>query len=348
MRVLIKRSIEKLSAYKVKKEDLKIKLNANESPYDMPIELKKLIADALLNESLNRYPDSESHELKKRILNYTGLDNENIILGNGSDEIIKMIIDAFLDKDDIVVTHSPTFSMYRINSNIAGGKVIEIENDLFEIDIDKLIDIANENKAKIIFLCTPNNPTGTLIPSEDIIKVLKNTNSLVVVDEAYYEFCGQTMIDKVNEYKNLIVLRTLSKAFGLAGIRVGYGAANKEIIDILNKVKPPYNLNKLSQLVGTIALDNKDIFSKCIEKIIRERKRLVNELSSMVYIEVIPSYGNFILIRSDKYSEILKGLENKGIGVKGYGEVGILKNCIRISIGTKEENEMVLNVLKEV
>jgi histidinol-phosphate aminotransferase len=348
MKNFVKKSIEVLKNYSVKEEEVKVRLNANESPYDIPMNIKNLLGDVLLKENLNRYPDSECYGFKERILKYTGLNIENIIVGNGSDEIIKMIIDAFVDKDEVVVTHSPTFSMYKVTTNIAGGKVIELENQLDKIDIDKIIDLANENKAKVIFLCNPNNPTGTLISRKDIINVLENTNSLVVVDEAYYEFCGETIIDKVNEYKNLIVLRTLSKAFGLAGIRLGYGAANKEVIEILNKVRSPYNVNRLSQRIGIFALDNKDIFLKNVKEITKERNRLIKEMKNIEYIQVFPSYSNFILIKSEKYKDILKRFREKEVGVREYGVDGSLRNCIRISIGTKEENDIVLKVLEEV
>ncbi|WIF95506.1 histidinol-phosphate transaminase [Caminicella sporogenes] len=348
MRKFVKESVRRLESYSMNEEKIEVKLNANESPYDMPINIKNVLTDVLFTEKLNRYPNSKCYELRKRISKYTGLNSENIIVGNGSDEIIKMIIDAFIDKNEVVVSYSPTFSIYKIITSIAGGKFIELENQIGKVYIDELINLANKNNAKVIFLCNPNNPTGILIPREDIMKTLEKTNSLVVVDEAYYEFCGETVIDSVRKYENLIVLRTLSKAFGLAGIRLGYGVSNKRVIEILNKVKPPYNINRLSQKIGIIALENKDIFLKHVKEIIKERNRLVKEIENIKHIEVFPNNSNFILIRSEKYEEILKRFKCKGVGVREYGVNGDLRNCIRISIGTKEENDIVLRALKEV
>jgi histidinol-phosphate aminotransferase len=287
--------------------------------------------------------------LREAIATYIGVKDENIICGNGSDEIIKMIVDAFVDKDDVVVTHTPTFSMYKVAAEISGGRVIEIEdNEDFEINIENIINAANENNAKVIFLCNPNNPTGILIGQSDIIRVLESTNAIVAIDEAYYEFCGETVVDKIDKYDRLIVLRTLSKAFGLAGMRVGYGVANSDFINVLNKVRPPYNLNTVSQAIGEVVLQNMGIVDKYIEEIKREREFFMNELSSIKDIKVIPSKSNFLLIKTDKYLDLIERFKENKIKVRDFGSDGILKNCIRLTVGTREENKKALKVIKEV
>lgn len=349
MENLVRERVKLLKAYKVKKEDFEIKLDANESPYNILDILEYEIIKNLKKEKINRYPDSDSEELRKLLAQYVGLEEDNIICGNGSDEIIRIILDAFIDKDDVVVTHSPSFVMYKISTEIVGGKIIEVESDeKFQLDINNIINVSNEKNAKAIFLCNPNNPTGTYISKEEIIKVIENTNAVVVVDEAYIEFYGSSVIDEIEKYERLIVLRTLSKAFGLAGIRLGYGAAQESVIDILNKVKAPYNLNSISQIIGRVALENIDKVMKNIEAIIDERNNLMNQLKELKEIELIPSASNFILIRTERYEEIIKKFKAKLMMIKGYGNEGKLKNCIRLTVGTKEENHKVLSLLKEV
>lgn len=349
MKNLIKESVINLKPYRVIEEEYTIKIDANESPYNILDNIGESILEELGAQRANRYPDNESLDLKKALVQYTGMDEENILCGNGSDELLKMIIDAFVDKGDNVVTHSPSFAMYKVITQIAGGNLIEVVGDeSFSIEIDNIISKANENKAKVIFLCNPNNPTGREIPKEDIMKVLDNTSSIVVVDEAYYEFNGETLIDKIDEYERLIVLRTLSKAFGLAGLRIGYGVASKDTIEILSKVKAPYNLNSISQLIGKTALDNRHIVDKYIEAIKAERKRIFRELSNIEGIETIPSKSNFILIKAEKYSDLIPRFKEEKILVKGFGKEGVLENCIRLTIGTEDENTKVLKTLKEV
>jgi len=349
MKELIKESVVNLKPYKVIEEEYEIKIDANESPYNILEDIGELIGVKLASQTPNRYPDNEAAQLKKALSQYAGVDEDNILCGNGSDELLKIIIDTFVDKGDAVVTHSPSFAMYKILTQIAGGRIIEVEGDEgFSIDIDEIISKANENAAKVIFLCTPNNPTGRVINGQDIIKVLDNTSSIVVVDEAYYEFYGETVIDKINEHERLIVLRTLSKAFGLAGLRVGYGVACKEFIEILSKVKAPYNLNSISQCIGKTALDNKDIVCKYIEAVKNERERVFKELVTIEEIEAIPSKSNFILIRTNKYKDLMSRFKEEKIQVKGFGTEGALANCIRLTVGTKNENIRVLKVLKEV
>lgn len=349
MNDLIKESVVNLKPYKVIEESYQIKIDANESPYNIFEDIGSLVLTKLAKQIPNRYPDNEATGLRKALSQYTNVEEENILCGNGSDELLKIIIDTFVDKGDTVVTHSPSFAMYKVMTQIAGGELIAVEGDEdFSIDIDQIISKANESKAKVIFLCTPNNPTGRTINRSDILKVLDNTSAIVVVDEAYFEFFGETVIDKINDYKKLIVLRTLSKAFGLAGLRVGYGVASKELIEIISKVKAPYNLNSISQCIGETVLDNKEIAFKYIEVLREERDKLFSKLKTIDGIKAIPSRSNFILIRTSKYQDLIKRFKEEKIQVKGFGTVGPLKNCIRLTVGTDKENIEVLRILKEV
>lgn len=349
MKELIKESVMNLKPYKVTKQNYRIKIDANESPYNIFEDIGSLVLSRLSEQDLNRYPDNDAAGLKKTLAEYVGVEEESILCGNGSDELLKIIIDTFVDKEDVVVTHSPSFAMYKVMTGIAGGKLIEVQgNEDFSIDINAIISKANKNKAKVIFLCTPNNPTGRIVDREDIIRVLDNTSSIVVVDEAYFEFFGETIIDKIKDYEKLIVLRTLSKAFGLAGLRIGYVAANKELIEIISRVKAPYNLNSISQYIGERVLDNKEIAFKYIEKLKYERDKLFIELEKIKGVQAIPSNSNFILIRVSKYQYLTKRFREEKINIKGFGTEGLLKNCIRLTVGTDRENIEVLRILKEV
>lgn len=349
MEQFAKKCIANIKPYRVIEEDYDIKIDANESPYNILDELGSLIIKELASNELNRYPDNEASKLKKNISLYTGINSENIMCGNGSDELLKIIIDSFIDKGDVVVTHTPSFVMYKMLTQIAGGEIIEVQGDeSFSIDIDKIISTANQSNAKIIFLCSPNNPTGIVIPKEEIIKVLDSTSAIVVVDEAYYEFYGETIIDKIQDYERLIVLRTLSKGFGLAGLRIGYGAACTKTMNILNKVRPPYNLNSISQCIGNVVLENKNTVVENIEAIKSERDKLFMELETIKDMKPIPSGSNFILIKTNKYEDLMEKFKAEKIMIKGFGTDGVLQNCIRLTIGTEEENKRVLKVLKEV
>lgn len=344
--ISVKNYVRELKPYKIKKFECKTRLDSNENPFNIAIKLKADLADEIFN-NLNRYPDSASEELRQALSNYTGLGTENIICGNGSDEIIKIVVDAFINPGDTIITHYPTFSMYKIIGEIAGAKVIEIKDDKsFNIQIDNIIFEANRRNAKLIFLCSPNNPTGTVIEEGDILKVLNNTKALVVLDEAYYEFYGKSMAPYVKSRK-LLVLRTLSKAFGIAGLRVGYGLGNSELIAVLNKVKPPYNINVLSQKIATKLLEKPQIIEEYVNYIRMERKYLNKELKKINYIDVFPSKGNYILIKTNS-SKLLNKLKEKSIGVRDYSGHRILDGYIRLSIGTRTENNEVLSVLKDV
>ncbi|QCX34561.1 histidinol-phosphate transaminase [Caloramator sp. E03] len=347
MEKLIKKSVYELEAYSAVNELCEIKLDANENPNDLFRNYHEYFLNEIIKNNINRYPDPTSLRLRKELSKYTGIDEDNLICGNGSDEIIGLIINAFVDKGDNVVIHVPTFSMYKITARISGAKVIEVESDEdFNIDINKIIKKANENNAKLIFLCNPNNPTGNVIKRDDILKVLHDTNSIVVVDEAYFEFYGQTVIDKIDEDR-LIVIRTLSKAFALAGARIGYAAAATKIINVLNKIRSPYNLNIFSQITGVIMLKHVDDVRKSIDEIKCEKEYILNQLQGLNGIKVYNGCGNFLLIRFQEFNKAVKLLKEHGISVKSFNS-DILKGCIRVTIGKRHENDKFINTVKRV
>lgn len=345
---MIKESIKGLKEYNPNNYDCKYKLDANESPFNMPQRVIDSVTERLKSMPFNRYPDPQAIKLKQYIAAYNDMKEENIIVGNGSDEMIGMIVNTFVDKGEVVLTHSPTFPMYRIYSIISDARYEEIPSSVdFKVDIDKLIFKARDIQAKIIFLCNPNNPTGNIIEKRDILRLVKEIKSIVVVDEAYIEFGGQTVIEEINNYPNLIVLRTLSKAFGCAGIRLGYMAASSEIIKLLNKSKPPYNLNSMSQIAGEEIMKHFDDIGKIARYIVEQRKDLYKKLQKINSIHPYPSHGNFILIKVGNGDRIFKRLLKHNILIRNYTQ-GVLKDYIRVTVGTSSDNDYFIKVLKEV
>lgn len=348
MENLVKKNILCLKPYTAAKDIVEVKLDANENPFNIFSGLKNEFLKKIENLEINRYPEIDNQCLSEKIGEYAGVKSENIVCGNGSDEIIQMIIHTFVDKDEYVVMPVPTFSMYSIYTEIGGGHVLEVPTDEdFNIKEDEMIKIANENKAKVIFLCNPNNPTGTVIKREVILSILNHTNSIVVVDEAYYEFLGETVIDRIEDNKRLIILRTLSKAFALAGARVGYGIANKETIKMISRAGSPYNISSISQYLGILFLDNIDRVKEKIEEIKAERNYLINEISKINGINVYPSGSNFILIKSYSSEDILNACREERIALRGFSG-SYTDNCIRITVGKREENHKLINILKRV
>ncbi len=345
---LIKESINDLKPYVPHDYDYKYKLDANESPYNLPGNILEKVIERMRDMDFNRYPDTNSVLLRKEISDYIGVDYANIIIGNGSDEMINVLIDTFVEEGDTVLSHEPTFVMYGLTSKIAGATYIDIETDEnFNVDIDELIKSANTKKAKIIFLCSPNNPTGNLMQKEDILRVVNETNSIVVADEAYVEFGGESVIKKVLNYDRLIVLRTLSKAFGVAGIRTGYLVAGNKIIDRLYSVKAPYNINSISQLIATELMKNRKEILNNVEIIKSNRDKLLNQMKQIEGIKAYDSYANFILFRVDDNKKVFDGLLERGIMVRNFSG-GRLENHLRVSVGNTEENEAFVNALREV
>ncbi|HGT1593644.1 TPA: histidinol-phosphate transaminase, partial [Clostridioides difficile] len=270
---------------------------------------------------------------------------KNLLVGNGSSEIIDLIIHTFVDKDEVILSFSPSFSMYSIYSQINGSKFIGVESDEnLVINIDNVIEKVKENNPKIVIVCNPNNPTGTILKREEIIKLLDSTNSLVVLDEAYMDFGEESMLSDVFKYDNLIVLRTLSKAFGLAGIRTGYMLSNSSLINSVEKVRPPYNLNSLSDFIATRALRNKDVVKAYIKEVKEEREVLYEEMIGMG-IKAYKSQANFILFYSE-IENLSQKLIDRGVLIRKFG--GKLENYYRVTIGDKEENSMFVGAIRDI
>lgn len=316
-------------------------LNANESPYNLPKAILEKFKDLLDNIDFNRYPDTDNTKLLASIAKTYALEVENVCAGVGSDEMLDCIFKAVISKGDKVLVPYPSFTMYKQMGIYYGANVIEIElDDEFRYDINLFIEKIISYNPKLIFLCVPNNPTGGSLSNEEIEKILKLSNGLVVVDEAYGEFDDKTALELIKKYDNLIVLKTFSKAFRLAGIRTGYALSSKENIKMINVVKMPYNLNVLSNEMAVLALDNKELILDNIKEIKNELSKTYKELKALG-IEVYDSKANFLWCKlSDKIKSAL--IENKIYirDIKFKDEM-----YSRITIGSKEEMEKLIKVV---
>lgn len=341
----MKKQLRSFQNYQVIKILQKYVINANESPYNLfhLTELQEELAEIIENYKPNRYPDGAATRLRDMLAMYTGYEADRILVGNGADEIIVYLAQCFLDPGDAVITHTPSFEMYGISCTIAGADVHHVP-DLadYRIDIDGMIAKAKELEPKLIFLCSPNNPTGYMPPRSEIVRLIEETKALIVLDEAYVEFADRDDLDLLDHYDRLIVLRTLSKAFGIAGLRVGYAVSSLEIITALNKVKGPYNVSSFSQEIAVLALEHKERIFEALTVIKSERERMKEALRQMPGMKVYDAQSNFLLVHTEDSERIFEELLDNSILCKYYGDRPHLEHSFRITIATKEINDKVL------
>jgi len=324
-------------------EENVIKLDGNENPYGCSPRVKQALADYAY---YHLYPDPEQRELRKALEKYTGVSAEYIVAGSGSDELIDLILRLFIQSGDGIINCPPTFGMYPFSTNVCGGKVISIPRKPdFSIDV-AAAKKAMDKGAKVIFIASPNNPSGNVTPERVILELLSST-AMVVIDEAYYEFSGITMVPLVAKYSNLIVLRTFSKWAGLAGLRVGYGIFPVNIVKHLMKIKQPYNINAAAQVAALESLKDISHIRGTIKAIVDERERLMAKLGQLDWLKSYPSRSNFILcsVLNGKAKAIHNGLQKKGIFVR-YFDTSQLKDCLRISVGKPEHTDALIAALR--
>ncbi len=322
-----------------------IKLDANENPYGCSPRVNKALANYPY---LNTYPDAGQTELRELLEGYTSIDAQNIVAGSGSDELIDLILRLFIKPGDEVINCPPTFDMFRFSTQIGDGTLVEVPRDKdFAVSI-KAVKAAITKKTKIILLASPNNPTGKLTPRQDILEVLEN-GLPVVVDEAYYEFSGETVAPLVKEYPNLMVLRTFSKWAGLAGLRVGYGIFPTKIANYLMAIKPPYNVNMAALVAVRESLADVDYLMSIVKKIIAERERFFGKLKKFKWLKPLPSRANFIFasVLKGEAEELQQKLQSKGILVR-YFDLPYWRDGVRISVGKPEQTDALIKALQEI
>ena len=336
-----RKDLSDFESYNAGKTEYKVRLNANESFSNLGVEIRNELGRVIEDSIYNRYPDADALEVCSLYAKYANVKSINVMAGNGSDECIQIIAHTFLNTGDKVAMQSPDFSMYGLYTKVAGGIPIEFPlNEELELDVDGFIEVANSDDVKIVFLSNPNNPTGNIISREDIIKIIEGCKCIVVIDEAYFEFYGKSVTDKIEEYQNLIVLRTCSK-IGLAAIRLGFLITNCVLMSELKKVKPPYNVNSITQSIASVILKDSEIINRNVKNILIERAYLWGKLRNIHGIKLYKAEANFILIQVKNAQEIKKRLLEQSINVRCFTS-GPLKNCLRITIGSREENDCLL------
>ncbi len=346
--LILRKNIKKLKSYSTEKVDCKAKLDANENPFDFPMELKEIILKDLLKHLFNRYPDPDSSEIKGLLSKEININKDRIAVGNGSDELIQSLTLAFGTRGSL--SFYPSFSMYGIISTVCNTnpKVISLDKN-FDIDMNITLSYIKKNQPSLIFIGYPNNPTSNSFSEDKITSIIESSSGLVVMDEAYSEFSKKTFLPLINKYDNLVVLRTFSKAYGLAGCRIGYMIASEKIVEQVNKVKLPFNLNSISQRIGIIALKHKRKCNKAIKIIISERTRLLKEIKKSSMLYTFPTEANFILFRTKISSKtVFNKLLSNGILIRDVADNKLLKNCLRVTVGKPSENDAFLRVIEKM
>ena len=337
---LVRKNIAALKPYSCARDEFQgeasVYLDANESPY---------------NEPYNRYPDPLQWKVKKKIAILKGVQPTQIMLGNGSDEPIDLLIRIFCEpRKDNIVTIDPSYGMYQVCADINDVECRKVLlNKDYDLNAKALLD-ATDDKTKLVFLCSPNNPSGNLLNATEVLKIVTSFQGIVVIDEAYIDFAPEnSWLTELNKYPNLVILQTFSKAWGLASIRCGMAFASKEIITYFNKVKYPYNLNLLTQEFILEQLDKEDTKRESVIRILDERSILERSLKEISIVDIVyPSDANFVLAKIQNASKVYSQLANKGIVVRNRNKLSLCGDCLRITIGTPEENRVLIEALKDL
>ena len=339
---IIRQNVKALKPYSSARDEFKdfnadmVFLDANENPFE---------------NGVNRYPDPQQNNVKSLLSNIKEVSTENILLGNGSDEVLDLIFRAFCEPNqDNIIILPPTYGMYEVLANVNAIEIIKVElSNNFEPQVDRILNASN-TKSKILFLCSPNNPTGNSFNKNEIEELLIKFQGLVIIDEAYIDFSEhESWLNKLEKFPNLIITQTLSKAYGMAGIRLGICYASTEIISVLNKIKPPYNVNELTQQRAIEQLQNLELVEQQISNILKEREAMSEELVTLDFVcKVYPSDANFLLVKVDDATKRYNQLLKKGIVIRNRTNQSLCENCLRLTVGTKEENKKLINALKNI
>lgn len=343
---LINKNVSSLAAYHLTPVETDIKLNQNESPFDWPVEAKQKIADLCLSREWNRYPNFIPDELKEKIGKSVGLSGEQVVVGNGSNEMLLTIFQALTGEKSKVLLNFPTFTVYNL---LASGMGRSVENSFLNSDLsynlDSILEMSSKDPEGLLIICTPNNPTGSALTKEQTIAILEHHKGFVVLDQAYIEFGGYNAIELIEKYPNLIVTRTFSKAFGGAGIRFGFMLGNSEVISQINKIKLPYNISFMTEAMASTMLDYDELRGERVETLIKGRVFLIEEFKKLPFEKVYESEANFIIVKLKKHNELFEFLKEESILIRNVSSYPMLDNCLRINVGTDEENGKLLNSL---
>ena len=340
---LVRDNIKTLKPYSSARDEYKdvtsddmVFLDANENPFE---------------NGVNRYPDPQQSNVKQLLSGIKNVPTKNILLGNGSDEVLDILFRAFCEpKQDSIITLPPTYGMYQVLANINNVANTKINlSESFQPQVEQILEAQNES-SKLLFLCSPNNPTGNSFNTKEVEALLNQFNGLVVIDEAYIDFSEEkSWLTRLEEFSNLIVTQTLSKAYGMAGIRLGVCYASAEIIAILNRIKPPYNVNELTQLKAINRLEQVNAVENEIKRIVLERDQLIEALKTIPFIsEIYPTDANFVLVKVDDANKRYSQLIEKGIVIRNRTTQALCENTLRLTVGTSKENKKLIDSLKSI
>lgn len=338
--------VKKLTPYEPISGIYEIRLDANESFLKFPKEIEEEMVEALKNTAFNRYPDPNATKLVEGFAKYFNIDANCVTAGNGSDEIISVIMNAFLQKGDKILTLEPDFSMYRFYAEIAECQSVKYQkNEDLDVNIDDVIALANNENVRIVIFSNPCNPTSRIVTRDDVRKLINGTSALVVLDEAYMDFADESLLSEFNDYDNLIILKTCSKALGSAALRLGFAVANKTLTNVIRAVKSPYNVNSVSQALGEVLFSHPDYIDECIETVVKSRKELYSailEIKSEKIERIYETNTNFVFMKVKKAKQVFEKMKENSIIIRNMGDY------LRITAGTKYENEKMLETLKKV
>ena len=348
----MKAGVRAQAGYALRSPAARRKLNQNECPHDLPSDLKRAVLERAAAAPWQRYPEFVPARLAERLAAYYGWVPDGVVVGNGSNELIQATLSVVLAQGDVVIAPSPTFSLYRLLTGVLGGRYVPVPlGPGFEFDVDRIVDTAARERARVIVLNSPNNPTGSALPDGAVERIVAETGALVVCDEAYQDFGGPTAIPLLRRTSRVVVLRTFSKAMGMAGLRFGLALAHPDVARELAKGKLPYNVNLVTLAAADVALDHADVFAVRTQAVIETRDRFLPRLARLPGIEVVPTSANFVLIRcrARPASEVFHRLyDDHGILIRDVSNSGELSECLRISIGTEDDMQAVLAALEAI
>lgn len=343
-----RKGLAEMPSYDVVERPWNIKVNANECGMSLPPLVEDRVMARMSHIAFNRYPNEEMEDLMEAIAKNYGMSKENVLLGNGSSEIIEKIFHCFGGKNHKIVFPQPSFSMYHIYAKAAEAEGVPFDlNDDYSLNVKTFVKTVNDNNASLAVVCNPNNPTGNYIPVSDIEYIAQHIECPFLVDEAYIEFHGGTSVGLMEKYPHLMIARTFSKAYGLASCRCGYLLAQKDLAEMIGKAFMPYHMNTLTLVTADTVFQMRDEYVPRIQQMIAERKRMEELYASLEGFTVYPSNTNFIFVKYDKAVELNERLVSLSMGIRSFGKAPRLENCLRISMGTRMENDEIFKAVKE-
>jgi histidinol-phosphate aminotransferase len=344
----VKPAVRQIAAYTLAARRAPVKVNQNENPYDLPEAVKRRVLDAALSRPWSRYPDFDPRELLERLAAFAGWRADGVLAGNGSNELIEALLLVTVGPGTRVLVPEPTFTLYALLTKVLGGELVPapLGTELEYVPAD-LRALREAIAPEVTIVCSPNNPTGSFLEPEDVASLCAQNDGLVVVDEAYHEFAGKSVVPLLADHPNLVVLRTFSKAMGMAGLRVGYLLASPEIVREVNKARLPYNLNFFSQAAALAALEDADVLRSRVGTIVSDRDELFRRLAHVPGVRPYPSRANFILFELDADPKaVFESIYARGVLVRDVSATPRLSRCLRVSVGSEEENEAFLAALR--